>query len=96
MLKDAIEIISEEYMNLQNPIFKGQTSLDDNLMYWILITFVMCLKWLFVIVKKQYKHYKLNLKLNLNLMVIWLNFFNGEQDNSLLEVGMTDIETGIL
>ena len=36
ILDTAKEITSEEYMNLKNPIFKGQTRLDDNRQYWML------------------------------------------------------------
>jgi hypothetical protein len=32
----AKEITSQEYMSLKNPIFKGQTRLDDNNQYWML------------------------------------------------------------
>jgi hypothetical protein len=32
----AEEISNKEYLALVNPIFLGQTPLDDNLMYWIL------------------------------------------------------------
>lgn len=34
-LEIAKEISSEEYMNLKNPIFKGQTRLDSNNQYWM-------------------------------------------------------------
>ena len=36
MLNTAIEITSTEYMDLKDPIFKGQSRLDDNLMYWMI------------------------------------------------------------
>lgn len=35
LLQQATEITTKEYTNLVNPIFKGQTSIDDNLMYWM-------------------------------------------------------------
>lgn len=34
-LQDCIEITSAEYINLQNPVFIGQTKLDHNNMYWM-------------------------------------------------------------
>lgn len=35
LLTTAVEISSKEYMNLNNPIFRGQTSMDDDLKYWM-------------------------------------------------------------
>ena len=35
ILNDSVEITSAEYMNLKNPIFKGQSKLDSNDMYWM-------------------------------------------------------------
>ncbi len=35
LLEQAVQISSKEYMNLNNPIFKGQTSVDDDFMYWM-------------------------------------------------------------
>ena len=35
LLEQAIELEASEYSNLKNPIFKGQTRLDDNYSYWI-------------------------------------------------------------
>jgi hypothetical protein len=35
LLEQSKEITSEEYMSLSNPIFKGQTRLDNNNMYWM-------------------------------------------------------------
>lgn len=37
LLQQAIEITSEEYNKLVNPIFKGQTRLDDNHQYWLVV-----------------------------------------------------------
>lgn len=34
-LEDCKEITPEEYTMLANPIFKGQTKLDSNKMYWM-------------------------------------------------------------
>ena len=34
LLEQAKQITSKEYITLVNPIFKGQTRVDDNLMYW--------------------------------------------------------------
>ena len=34
-LDTCIEITSSEYINLINPIFKGQTRLDEKDMYWM-------------------------------------------------------------
>ena len=36
VLEKAKEITSQEYMSLKNPIFQGQTRLDDNYQYWML------------------------------------------------------------
>ena len=36
LLDNAKEISSLEYMNLSNPIFKGQTAVDNNLKYWMI------------------------------------------------------------
>ena len=36
MLQQAIEITSSEYMKLQNPKFISQTSIDDDMMYWMI------------------------------------------------------------
>jgi hypothetical protein len=35
LLEQAKQITSKEYMALANPIFKGQSRVDDNLMYWM-------------------------------------------------------------
>ena len=35
LLKQAKEITSVQYMDLENPIFKGQTRLDENSKYWM-------------------------------------------------------------
>jgi len=35
-LEKAKEITPQEYMNLANPIFKGQTRPDSNNKYWML------------------------------------------------------------
>lgn len=35
LLALAKEITSLEYMDLKNPIFKGQTRLDENNQYWM-------------------------------------------------------------
>lgn len=35
LLEQAKQITSKEYMALANPIFKGQTSVDNDLMYWM-------------------------------------------------------------
>lgn len=37
MLNLAIEIQLTEYINLKNPIFKSQTRVDDNNMYWVVV-----------------------------------------------------------
>ena len=34
-LDDCLEITSEQYMDLINPIWKGQTKLDKDNMYWM-------------------------------------------------------------
>ena len=34
LLKLAKQIPSTQYMDLKNPIFKGQSRVDDNRMYW--------------------------------------------------------------
>lgn len=36
LLEQAKEITSSEYLNLKDPIFKGQTRLYDDLTYWML------------------------------------------------------------
>jgi len=36
LLNQAKEITSSEYSNLNDPVFKGQTGLYDDLTYWIL------------------------------------------------------------
>ena len=35
LLEQAKEITPLEYKDLENPIFKGQTEIDDDLMYWM-------------------------------------------------------------
>lgn len=35
LLESAKQITSQEYMDLINPIFKGQTRLDENNQYWM-------------------------------------------------------------
>ena len=35
LLEQAVELEVLEYMHLKNPIFKGQTRLDENNMYWM-------------------------------------------------------------
>ena len=35
LLDQAKEISLKEYMDLKNPIFKGQTILDEDDMYWM-------------------------------------------------------------
>jgi len=35
LLNQSTEITPSEYINLKNPIFKGQTSIDDDMMYWM-------------------------------------------------------------
>ena len=36
ILNTATEITSQEYMDLKNPIFKGQTRLDVSNQYWMI------------------------------------------------------------
>jgi hypothetical protein len=36
MLEEAIQIPLGDYLNLKNPIFKGQTSVDENNKYWMI------------------------------------------------------------
>lgn len=35
LLEQAKEITSSQYMDLKNPIFKGQTRVDENSQYWM-------------------------------------------------------------
>lgn len=35
LLQQAIELKVAEYMHLKNPIFKGQTSVDEDMKYWV-------------------------------------------------------------
>ena len=35
LLNQSTEITPSEYINFKNPIFKGQTSIDDDMMYWM-------------------------------------------------------------
>jgi len=35
LLEQSKEITSLQYMDLENPIFKGQTRLNENNMYWM-------------------------------------------------------------
>jgi hypothetical protein len=35
LLEQAIELEVLEYMHLKNPIFKGQTPVDENMKYWM-------------------------------------------------------------
>jgi hypothetical protein len=35
LLEQSKQITSEEYISLSNPIFKGQTRLDNDNMYWM-------------------------------------------------------------
>ena len=35
LLEKAKEIPVRDYIKLENPIFKGQTSVDNNLKYWM-------------------------------------------------------------
>ena len=35
LLEKAKEIPVKDYIKLENPIFKGQTPVDNNLKYWI-------------------------------------------------------------
>lgn len=37
LLEQAKEITSSQYMDLKNPIFKGQTRLNENYQYWVVV-----------------------------------------------------------
>jgi len=36
LLNNSTQLSISEYLQLSNPIFKGQTSVDSNNMYWII------------------------------------------------------------